>query len=70
MLQVSHTRSLLRISGLATGDTRSDLVHSCKYQEYKEMCRLPDIHGDTVTQQEVQGTIFTNPRTEPAPTES
>ena len=39
-----YTRSLLRVTGLTTGYTRTDLVHSCKYQEFKAMCRLPDIH--------------------------
>lgn len=73
ILQVSHTRSLLRITGLTTGDTRSDLVHSCKYQEYKEMCRLPDIHRETATRQKKKSSRnnkFSTPRNKPTPTKS
>lgn len=57
------------------GDIRDDLVHSCKYQELKVMCHLPDIHNNTILKHiskrvEVQGTTFNNPRALPAHAES
>nr|DAT28173.1 MAG TPA: hypothetical protein [Caudoviricetes sp.] len=43
--QKTHTRSIRFNDRLISVKF---LVHSCKYQELKVMCHLPDIHNNTI----------------------